>query len=232
MPSFMAIASAVLNPDAANIAGKAVRVLGHDLNGIHAVGLVDPHRPRRADAMAVQKHHNLTYDFLLGPGVGEAFGAHPADAGHLAQPFRLRLDDIEHLLAERPDHLPGIDRPDAADHAGAEVFLDALDRRGLRGTHEARLELLAMGTVVDPFPRCGDPLPRRNHGGVADDRHQIAVAAGLDAQNAEPVIGIVERHPLDEAGQNLLVRRFRLPHGRAAHDVPSVLAVNKALSRY
>ena len=29
---------------------------------------------------------------------------------------RARLDHVEHLLAERPDHLPGVDRADAADH--------------------------------------------------------------------------------------------------------------------
>ena len=79
-----------LEPDAANISCKAVRVLGHDLNGIHAVGLVDPHRARRADAMAVQEHHNLANDLLFRPGVGDAFGTHTADAGHLAQSFPAR----------------------------------------------------------------------------------------------------------------------------------------------
>ena len=64
---------------------------------------------------------------------------------------------------------------------------------------------------------------------MAHERHQIAVALGLDPQNAEPVIGIMERHPLDEAGQNLLVRRFRLPPDRPCHDGPSVLAVNNSL---
>ena len=39
---------------------------------------------------------------------------------------------------------------------------------------------------------------------MADDRHEIAMAAGLCSQNAEPVIGIVKRHALDEASQNLL----------------------------
>ena len=43
----------------------------------------------------------------------------------------------------------------------------------------SELELLAMGAVVDPFPRCRDPLTRRDHGGVADDRHEIAMPAGL-----------------------------------------------------
>ena len=64
---------------------------------------------------------------------------------------------------------------------------------------------------------------------MADERHQIALAPGLDAQNPEPVIGIMEHHPLDDAGQNLLVRRFRLPPDRPAHDGPSVLAVNNSL---
>ena len=39
-----------LETDAADIARQAIRVLGHDLDGVRAVGLVDAHRPRRADA--------------------------------------------------------------------------------------------------------------------------------------------------------------------------------------
>ena len=39
----------------------------------------------------------------------------------------------------------------------------------------------------------------------------------------------MERHPLDEAGQNLLVRRFLLSSDRAGHDVPNAAAVNNAL---
>ena len=66
--------------------------------------------------------------------------------------------DVEHLLAESLDQLFGIDRADAADHPGAEVFLDAVDRGRRRGAHEARFELLAMGVVVDPFARCRNPL--------------------------------------------------------------------------
>ena len=179
--------------------------------------------------MAVQEHHDLANDLLFRPGVGDAFGTHTADAGHLAQSFRLGLDDIEYLFAKRLDHLPSVDRPDAVDHAGAKVFLDAVDRRWLRGAHEARLELLAVGAVVDPFPRCRDPLPGRNDGGVPDDRHKIAMAPGLDAQNAESIIGVVERHPLDEASQNLLVWRFLLSPGCTVHDVPSAVVVFRSV---
>ena len=68
-----------------------------------------------------------------------------------------------------------------------------------------RLELLAMGAVVDPFARGGDPLAGGDRGGVADDGHQIAMAARLDAQNAEAVLGVVEGDPLDEAGEHFLL---------------------------
>jgi hypothetical protein len=47
----------------------------------------------------------------------------------LAQAMRLLLDDLEYGFAEGADELFRIDRPDAADHAGAEIFLDPLDRR-------------------------------------------------------------------------------------------------------
>ena len=90
---------------AADVPGQTVRVLRHDLDGVRAVGPEYPHRPRRADAMAMEEHHDLADDLLLGPGVGDALRPHPADAGHLAQPLGFRLDDIEHLLAERPHQL-------------------------------------------------------------------------------------------------------------------------------
>ena len=92
-------------------------------------------------------------DLLLGPGVGDPLRPHLADADHLAQPFRLGLDHVEDLLAERPDQLAGVDRADAPDHARAEILLDALDGGRLGGAHEARLELLTVGAVVDPLAR-------------------------------------------------------------------------------
>ena len=71
-------------PDAADVAREAVRVLRHDLHRISAVGPEYPHRPRGADAVAVQEHHDLADHLLLGPGIGDPLRADPADAGHLA----------------------------------------------------------------------------------------------------------------------------------------------------
>ena len=212
-----------LEPDAANVPRKPVRVVAHHLDGIDAVGLVDAHRPRRADAVGVQKYHDLANDLLLRPGVGDAPGAHAANAGHLAQPLRLGLDDVEDLVAERRDQFLRIDRPDAMDHAGAEVFLDTLGRGRRRGAHETRLELLAMGALVDPLPRHRHPLSGRDDGGMADHRHQIAMAPSLDPQDAKAVVGVMEGDALDKTDQDFLDRRFRLWLGLAvtAHDVPS-----------
>jgi hypothetical protein len=107
-----------LEPDAADVAGEPVRVFGHDLDGVGAVGLEDAHRARRADSMAVQEHHDFPHRLLLGPGGKNAGGAHRADAFDLPQPGRGRLDDVEDLLAERPYEFPGIDRAYAPDHPG------------------------------------------------------------------------------------------------------------------
>src|SRR6266478_2717067 len=97
-----------------------------------------------------------------------------------------------------------VDRADAPDHAGAQVFLDTVDRRWRRGAHESRLELLAMGIVVDPFAGCGDPLTRGNGRGMSHDRYQVAVTPRLDPENAETVVVIMEGNSLDETGENFL----------------------------
>src|SRR6266536_2793305 len=95
--------------------------------------LVDADHPRRADAMAVQEDHDLADRLLLGPGGRDAAGSYRTDAVHLPQAIRLRLDDLEHLVAEGAQELLGIDRANAADHSRGEVLLDTLDRRGRRG---------------------------------------------------------------------------------------------------
>ena len=116
MPSFIAIASALLKPMPSDVPGKPIGVLGHDLHGVRAVGLEDANRPGGADPIAVKEDHDLPDDLLLGPGVRDAFGSNRADARHLSKPIRLGLDDVEDFLTEGLDHFLGIDRPDAPDH--------------------------------------------------------------------------------------------------------------------
>ena len=219
--------------DTANIAREPVWVLGHHLDGIGAVGPEDANRPRGADAMAVQEDHDLPHDLLFRPGRGDAPGADRANAVNLTQPIRLGLDDVEHLLAEHPDHLLRVDRADAADHAGGEVFLDAIDRRRRRGADETGLELLTVGAVVDPFTRRGDPFPGGDRGGVTHDGDQITVTARLRAQDAEAVFGVVERHPFDDAGDDLAVRLGgRWWRGHGPQHYPRVQGVASRAMRH
>src|SRR6185503_16065544 len=137
-------------------------------------------------------HHGRLLDSELH---GDRIGGLEADAADITrQPIRvfrhLCLDRIKYPLAESPHKLFGVDGADASDHAGAQVFLDPVDRRWRGGAHEARLELLAMGMVVDPFAGCSDPLTSRNGRGMPNDRYQFAVPSCLDPENAEAVVVI------------------------------------------
>ena len=116
-----------LETDASDIPGKPIGVLGHDLHGVRAVGLEDANRSGGADPIAVKEDHDLPDDLLLGPGVRDALSPNRADARDLAKPIGLGLDDVEDLLPEGLDHLLRVDRPDAPDHPGAEIFLDSVD---------------------------------------------------------------------------------------------------------
>jgi hypothetical protein len=124
----MAMTSGSLEADTANIARQAVGVLRHDLNGVGAVGLENPHRPRRADTVAVQENHDFPHRLLFGPSRENAGGANRPNTVDLTQPVRGGLDYVEHLLAEGPYQLLGVNRPHPPDHAGREIFLYAIGR--------------------------------------------------------------------------------------------------------
>src|ERR1035437_4521679 len=117
-----------LEADTPDIPSQTIRVLGHNLHSIGAVGLEDPHRSRRADAVTVQEDHDFTNDLLFRPGGGDAARSDSAAGSDLAQAVGLSLDRIAHLLAEGAHQLLGVDWSNAAYHARAEVFLDAVER--------------------------------------------------------------------------------------------------------
>jgi hypothetical protein len=125
-----------------------------------------------------------------------------ADTGDLTQSTRLLLDDIKHGFAKGAHKLLGIDRSNAADHAGAEIFLDPLDCRWCRGLEKRGPELDAMRAVIDPGPARLNEFAGRDHRGMADEGDQVALAAGFDTQNAEAVLCIVERDAVDQRGQD------------------------------
>ena len=159
------------------------------------------------------------------------FASNPvASLIRFAARLRLRLDDIEHLFAERADQLAGVDRADAPDHPRAEILLDPLGGRRLRGADEACPELLAVGAVVHPFARGRNPFSRRHGCGVSDHGDQVAMAARPGSEDAEAVLRIVEGDALHRPGQDLPVRRSPLPAGAGFQDVPSDGAASSSLT--
>src|SRR5215472_11719074 len=67
--------------DSADVASQAVWVFRNEPNSIGAVGLVDAHCARRADAIAVQEQHDLPDDLLLSPAGDDPLRTLGADAG-------------------------------------------------------------------------------------------------------------------------------------------------------
>src|SRR6516165_10484282 len=57
-----------LEPDATDDARQTIGVLRHNMHGVGTVGLVDAHRARRADAVAVQEDPDLAHLLPLGSG--------------------------------------------------------------------------------------------------------------------------------------------------------------------
>jgi hypothetical protein len=91
--------------DAADVPRQAIGVLRHHLHGVIPIRLEDPHRPGGTDAMAVQEHHDFPHHLLIGPGLGDAAGAHLADARHLPQAFGGLFDHLKHLGAKGATNL-------------------------------------------------------------------------------------------------------------------------------
>ena len=203
--------------DAADVARELVRVFRHHPDRVGAVRLVDAHRARRADAVLVQEDHDLADRSLLGPRFADPCGADGADSLHLPEAVRFRVDHVEDRIAERVDQLPGVDRTDAMDEAGSEIPLDPLVRGGFGCLQELGAELAAVGPVLHPGSGGGDPFAGRYRGGMSHQGDEVGVASSLDTQDREAVLRVVERHPLDRAGNHLVIGGIR--SGWAGHGV-------------
>ena len=53
----------------------------------------------------------------------------------------------------------------------------------------AGFELLTVGAVVDPVAGGRDPLAGRDHGGMANQANQFAMATGLYPEDAKTILG-------------------------------------------
>ncbi len=194
--------------DAADLLRETIGVGPDQLDRARAIGLEDARGAQGAEAVRVQEQHDVAHRALLAPGGGDPLGKAAADALHLAQPVRAALDDLEHLVAEGLDQLAGQRPADALDHARAEVGLDAFERARRHDAQGLRAELEAEARIGLPAAVGADHLAGRHRRACADHGRRLALVRELDPEHAEAAVGIVEHHPLDEAGEGLR-RRLR-----------------------
>src|SRR5579871_187916 len=116
-----------LETEAPNVGGQAIRIATHQFDGLVAIRFVDAHRPSSANAVGLQKNHDVAHRFLLMPAFANALDTPRTNSLNFLQKSRTFVNDLQGALAKDSDNLPGIVRPDALDQSGAEVFLDSLD---------------------------------------------------------------------------------------------------------
>ena len=98
-----------LKADAPDVAGQAIRVLLHFLDGLVAVGLVDARGLARAEAVGVEEDHDVAHGLLLLPAFANRLDAIGADALDLFQERGAFVDDLQGAIAEdrRQSSRPG-----------------------------------------------------------------------------------------------------------------------------
>ena len=153
---------------AVNISGELVRVLLHSGERGVPVGFIDLDRQVGADAMTVQKEHDIFDLTLLLPGLGDLAGALGADIGHFAQALGLLFDDVEGFSTEVIDDTSGQFRTDPFNQPGAQVAFDPIDGGGQGLLTDLGVELSPVFGVVDPAPFEGEVLPGVEFGQVTD----------------------------------------------------------------
>ena len=202
--------------DARHIAGEKIRVGPHPRDGIVAVKFEHAQRPARADAVAVEKDHDIPHHALLGPRRFDLLAPSVTDAVDFLQARGSCFDDVENFLAEFRDHFFGVNRTDSLDQSAAEVFLDPLEGGGRLTADVRRAQLHSVVTIAFPAPLGRDPFAGRDGRHRADHRHQIAPAFHFHLQNSEPGVLVVEGDALDQTRQSVGRGLFARVHG--GHD--------------
>jgi hypothetical protein len=193
-----------LEADAPDITDQAVGVALDGFNRLLSIGLVNPECPRRRHTVAKQERHDFAEALLIVPGLldsATSLRTNPLDG---FQQRGLGLDHPKDVLPESGNQFGCVDRPDAADHTRAKIFLNAFHRVGGGRAEMSKPKLLAVLGVDNPIPLGVDPFPRgyggrRPHGG-----DQVAMTANVQPKDGEPGLFTVEGDPFDLAGEMFL----------------------------
>src|SRR5579859_1171561 len=152
---------------------QLIWVLTHNANRVFAILLVDARRHVHRDLMRLQEEVQLFDLALLRPGADNLLAILRADPLHLAQAFRLLLDDRQGLLAKVLDDQFGFFGANAFDQTRAKIALNPFLRgwQALRKTGD--VQLTAIAWIVLPLPLNGEQLPNLNTRQRANNCGQI-----------------------------------------------------------
>ncbi len=192
--------------DAPHVGGQAKGILAHARDGGGAIAFVDARGKSGRNAVALQKDHDRAQAALRGPGLLNGLGARRTDAGHLADPFRLRVQDFQGADAEALDDATGEFWPYALDQPGAQVAANpgqGLGRQLGVALHAKLTAKTRVAFVVAAQAKTrarGQAQQAAHHGGG------LGQAVPREARHGELTAAPREHDALDGAFQNLFLR--------------------------
>ena len=189
-------------------------VLFDHLNAFVAVNLIDLRREGRADAMALEKEHDVLDFLLLFPAVPDHLNPLFSNAGNQQQPVCFLFDHRQGIRAECPDDPSGEFGPHAPDQSAAQVFLNAVDG-GRHGFFPfLRTELIPVLGIHLPVPLKQQNRTHVYVQQVAHHRHQLLVVPDGGAKHGIAVFRVLIGDPFHHTAQRdhgRLPRSCRIP---------------------
>ena len=210
-----------LEAHAFDLAADSVGFVGEDLLRVLPVGLDDTYAQRVGHAVGLQEDHDLAQGLLVVPRGLDRLRASGADAVDFAEAARLVGDDVEGADAEAGDDLVGVGLADAFDETAAEVFADAVDRRGQARAERAYAQLRAVRRVAFPVTADVDRLAALQAGHVAEDDDLLA-GLGREFRDREMRLLVEPQDALDHARKSGFgsARRFAWRRHEVSQSAP------------
>jgi hypothetical protein len=188
-----------LKADAADVAGEEIGIGQHALDRVLAIGVEDPARARRADALALEEEQDVPALALAVPDLGDASRGLGADARHLGQPLGRDLDHLAKVLAEMLDQPLGRGLAHALDGTRGEIGLDPVVAGRRQERDGRRLELPAPARIVLPVALGAHHQPGPALGRAADHRRGLGLALDPDPEHGKARRRLLEDDMLDGA---------------------------------
>ena len=162
-------------------------------HGKLAVGLVDPDGQLGGQVVTAEELRQMPKPLLGLEALMDLPGLGGGDAGHLGQPVRIGLDDLQAFGSEAFHDPGGQLGSDAPDSVGRQIGQDLNAGLGHEAFQSGDLQLFAVGAVGTPPPLDPQPLAHLGLRYGADDGGRLALLV-LQPQDGVAVFRILKDH--------------------------------------